>query len=201
MYDTNIKQMDKNAKTAYEVHDLIKSRWSPRMFSGDHISDEEIFSLFEAARWAPSSSNIQPWRFMFMRRGTDAYQKAFDCLAEFNQRWVKNAPVLIITAYREKMDNGMENFHALHDLGLAMGNFSLQAQSMGIAVHQMAGINWKKAQEVFEVEEGYHITTAVAIGYYGGDTEQLDDELKEMEKSPRKRKPQSTFVAEGKWPS
>lgn len=193
--------MNKSANNDYVIHELIKERWSPRMFASDPVSNEDLQSLFEAARWAPSSNNLQPWRFMYFKKGTEAYDQAFHCLSDFNQRWVKHAPVLIFTAYKENMENGKENFHALHDLGLAMGNLTLQAQAMGIAVHQMAGLNWKKAQEVFEVEEGYHVSTAVAIGFYGGNVDDLDEDLKETENSERKRMPQHIFVAEGKWPS
>jgi nitroreductase len=197
----NISQMNKSANNEYVIHELIKERWSPRMFASDPLSDEELKSLFEAARWAPSSSNLQPWRFMYFRKGTESYERAFKCLSDFNQRWVKHAPILIFTAYKEKMKDGKENFHALHDLGLAMGNLTLQAQSMRLAVHQMAGIDWKKAQKDFQIEEGYHVSTAVAVGYYGGNVDTLDEELKEMEKAERKRMPQRKFVAEGKWPS
>ncbi len=193
--------MNKSANTDHVIHELIANRWSPRAFAPEPVRDDDLLSMFEAARWAPSSNNLQPWRFMYFRKGSDAYQQAFECLADFNQRWVGNAPVLIFTAYKEKTPKGKENFHALHDLGLAVANFSLQAQAMGIAVHQMAGINWKQAQEEFDVPDGYHISTAIAVGYYGGDPETLDDELKEMELAGRKRKPITSFVREGEWPA
>lgn len=198
---TKIPQMNKSANTEYVIHELLRDRWSPRMFSGEEITDDDLNTLFEAARWAPSSNNLQPWRFICLRKGTPEYDKAFDCLAEFNQRWVGNAPVLILTAYKEKTPKGMDNFHAPHDLGLAVANLSIQAQAMGIAIHQMAGLNWKKAQEVFNVPEGFHITTAIAVGFYGGDPDELDDELKKSELKERKRKPVSEFVGNGQWPS
>lgn len=193
--------MNKTANNKYTIHKLIKDRWSPRMFDSAPVSDDDLNSLFEAARWAASSSNLQPWRFMVFRKGTSSYERAFACLADFNQRWVGNAPVLLFTAYKEKTPKGKDNFHALHDLGLSVANLSLQAQAMGIAVHQMAGIDWQEAQKEFNVPDGYHISTAIAVGYYGGDPDQLDDELKEMEFSERKRKPISSFVGVGEWPA
>ncbi len=191
--------MIKEARTTTPVHPLIKSRWSPRVFANKPVDDDSLSSLFEAARWAASSMNEQPWRFMYAKKGSAAYNTFFDCLDPFNQQWVKNAPVLIITAYKEKFNSGKDNFHALHDLGLAMGNMSLQAQSLGIALHHMAGLNWKKIQEEFSVPEGYHVTTAVAVGYYGGDPSILPNDLEESEIGPRKRLSVSSIVAEGKW--
>ncbi len=191
--------MIKEARTTTPVHPLIKSRWSPRVFANKPVDDDSLSSLFEAARWAASSMNEQPWRFMYAKKGSAAYNTFFDCLDPFNQQWVKNAPVLIITAYKEKFNSGKDNFHALHDLGLAMGNMSLQAQSLGIALHHMAGLNWKKIQKEFSVPEGYHVTTAVAVGYYGGDPSILPNDLEESEIGPRKRLSVSSIVAEGKW--
>ncbi|MCA6074866.1 nitroreductase family protein [Fulvivirga sedimenti] len=191
--------MIKEANTTFPIHPLIKSRWSPRVFADTPVSDEAIYTLFEAARWAASSMNEQPWRFIYAKRESDAYKIILKHLAEFNQQWVKNAPVIILTAYKEKFNSGKENFHALHDLGLAMGNLSLQAQSMGLAVHHMAGLDWKKLQEIFNVQEGFHITTAVAVGYYGGDPSVLPEDLEESERAPRKRLPLNTLACEGKW--
>jgi nitroreductase len=170
------------------------------MFSKQEVSSMDIHQLLEAARWAPSSRNAQPWRFMYAFRGSEAYSKIFQCLSEFNQKWVKRAPVLMLTAYKEQFDSGQENFHALHDLGLAVANLSVQAQSIGIAVHQMAGVNWKEAQKVFAVPEGFHVTTAIALGYYGGDPNELAADLRKSELAERKRMPQEQFAAEGEWP-
>ena len=122
-----------------------------------------------------------------------------ECLSEFNQKWAKNAPVLILSAYKEKTKEGDENFHALHDLGLSLGNMTVQAQYMGIALHHMAGVDWKKAQEVFNVPDGYHITTAIAVGYYGGDLDNLNDDLREQEMEERERMPQDEFAFENEW--
>lgn len=198
---THVNQLDKVAKTEYKIHSLLKHRYSPRVFKDAQIPDELLYKLFEAARWSASASNIQPWRFIVTKKGTDAYEKLINCLSDFNQSWVKNAPVLVLCGYKKNTDNGKENFHALHDLGLCLGNMSTQAQSMDIALHHMAGVNWQKAHEVFNVPEGYHIATALAIGYYGGDVNDLPDDLKEQEIAERNRKPQSEFVFKDVWES
>ncbi len=189
----------KQANNDYPVHPLIKERWSPRVFDAQPVEDEKIRSLFEAARWAASSMNDQPWRFIYAKKGSAAYDKIVDCLYEFNQGWVTHAPVLILTAYKEKFDSGKTNFHAGHDLGLAVANLTLQAQAMGLGVHQMAGVHWQKAQEVFDVPEGIHVSTCLAVGYYGGDTDLLSEELRKSEQAPRSRKKQNEFAFEGKW--
>lgn len=192
-------QENKTAQTSYPLNENIAERWSPRSFSPEPVGRETLNTLLEAARWAPSSNNEQPWRFIYAFRGSRSYEKIFNCLSEFNQKWARNAPILMLTAIKEKFDSGKENYHALHDLGLAMGNLTLQAQSQGIALHQMAGVDWKKAHEIFDVPEGYHVATAVAIGYYGGDPGQLPEEIEKKEKAQRKRKPLNDIAFEGKW--
>lgn len=192
-------QIEKKADTKYEIHSLLESRWSPRQFADKAVGREEIHQLLEAARWAASSANGQPWRFLYAFRGTEAYNTLVDHLSDWNQSWVRNAPVLMLTAYKKKFDKGKDNFHAMHDLGLAMGNLSTQAQSMGLAVHSMAGVNWKKAHETYNIPEGFHITTAVAIGYYGGDISQLDEKMRKGEVASRERIPQTEFAGEGEW--
>ena len=190
----------KLADTDQEINDLLAARWSPRTFSFNELNVQTIMRLFEAARWAPSSNNIQPWRFTYGRKGTDAYDKIFDCLVPFNQGWAINAPLLILTAIKEKMDNGKDNYHALHDLGLAVGNLTVQAQSEGIAVHQMAGVDWDKAKKDFNIPDGYHLVSCIAVGYYGGEVGYLPEDLQGQETAARKRKELSEIVEEGRFP-
>lgn len=197
---TSTSNHHKTANVNYEVHPLIKHRWSPRIFSDEKIAEKDLRHLLEAVRWSASSRNEQPWRLIYALRGTRAYEKIVSCLSEFNQKWADNAPVLMLTAYKEKFDMGKENFHALHDLGLALGNMTIQAQSMDIALHHMAGVNWKLAHEKFAVPSGYHVATAIAVGYYGGDVGDLPESLQESETAERKRMDQEAFSAEGKWP-
>lgn len=189
----------KTAKTAYPIHPILAKRWSPRMFSKTVPDRETIHALLEAARWAASSNNAQPWRFIYAYRGSLEYEKIFNCLSDFNKKWVRNAPVLVVTAYKENFSSGKVNFHALHDLGLAVAQMTIQAHSMGIGLHQMAGVDWQKAQEVFNVPEGYHIATCIAIGYYGGNPADLPADLEKLETQARKRLPQEDFAWEGKW--
>ena len=191
--------MQKEANTDHDIYPLISKRWSPRVFADKAVETTTLEKLFEAARWAASSNNGQPWRFMYAFKGTDTYNEIFEHLSDFNKKWCHNAPVLMLTAYKKTFDNGKENFHASHDLGLAMGNLSLQAESMGLAGHSMAGVNWQKAHDTYEVPENFHITTAAAIGYYGGDVSVLPEDMQKTEKAERKRKPQNEFVGEEKW--
>ena len=191
--------LEKIADNEHEIYALLKQRYSPRIFDDRPIPENEMQRLFEAVRWAASSYNRQPWRFIFAHKSSDAYDDMLNCLSDFNQKWVKNAPVLMLCAYKEKTDKGDENFHALHDLGLSLGNMTVQAQYMGIALHHMAGVDWKKAQKVFEVPEGYHIATALALGYYGGDLDNLNADLREQETADRERMPQDEFAFENVW--
>ncbi len=190
---------EKQTPTKYEIHPLLKGRWSPRAFSQKAITETEIKTLLEAGRWAPSSNNLQPWRIIWGLKGSDTYQRIFDCLVDFNQDWVEDTPALMLGAYKKDMKDGeKENFHALHDLGLFMGNVCVQATSMGIAVHQMAGLDQDKAKEEFKFPDNYHVATATAIGYYGGNPDTLPEDLQDEEtKIMRERKPQREFAFNG----
>lgn len=188
----------KTAKTDFPLIDTLKERWSPRTFDKKPPSEFELRQLLEAARWAASSSNQQPWRFLVGWKGTEAYKKIYDCLSEFNQSWV-DSPVLVLAAYKKTFDSGKENFHAPHDLGLALGNMTSQAQHIGIALHHMAGVNWKQAHKKFNVPDDFHVATAVAIGYYGGNVEDLPEDLQEGETKERSRMSQEDFVFSNDW--
>lgn len=188
----------KEATTTYPILDSLRKRWSPRTFSEHPPSPYELKQLFEAARWAASSMNQQPWRFIVAWKNTEAYKNIFEYLSEFNQTWV-DSPVLVLAGYKKTFDSGKENFHALHDLGLALGNMSVQAQEIGLAMHHMAGLNWRKVHEIFQVPEDFHIATAIAIGRYGGEIESLPEGLQDAETKERTRKPQETFVFSGNW--
>ncbi len=192
-------QLDNIANNDYEIYALLKQRYSPRTFKDEKISEKHIKQLFEAVRWSASSNNLQPWRFIYGVKGTEAYKTIFNCLSDFNQSWADTAPLLILTAYKEKKDDGGENFHALHDLGLCLGNMTVQAQYLGIGMHHMAGVDWQKAQDVFDVPDGFHISTAIALGYYGGDLGELSEELQEQETEKRERIPLQQFAFDGKW--
>ncbi|MFL1895294.1 nitroreductase family protein [Aquimarina sp. 2-A2] len=193
-----LEQTDQETPTKFNILPILSERHSPRVFADTPVSEVELRSLFEAGRWAPSCYNWQPWRTIWGIKGSKTYDRIFDCLDEFNQSWAGNAPVLLINAFKKTTPEGKENFHALHDLGLYMGNVCAQAQHLGLAVHQMAGLDHKKAQKEFKFPEEYHVATAVAIGYYGGDPDVLPEDLKEMElKTERERKMQREFTFNG----
>ncbi|MEM0516827.1 nitroreductase family protein [Aequorivita flava] len=195
----NSTTVNKQTPTEHPILDSIKNRWSPRTFADTPISESDVQVLLEAGRWAPSSSNIQPWRIIWGIKGTETYDRIFDCLDEFNQSWAGNSQVLWINAFKKTMKDGTkENFHALHDLGLFMGNVIHQANSMGIASHQMAGLQFKKAQSEFNFTEDYHVATAVAFGYYGGSLDNLPEDLQRQEEQKmRKRKNITEFAFNG----
>ena len=191
---------EKVASTEYPVIDLIKNRWSPRAFSSEPIEHEKIMSMLEAARWAPSSFNEQPWNFIiFNKEDEEAFSKIMDILSPRNQRWAGNAPVIMLSVAKVNFErNGKSNKYSLHDVGGAVANLTLQATSMGLYVHQMAGFDSEKAKKVFNIPEGYEPVTAIAVGYLG-DKEDLPEEFYRSESAPRNRKSVSDFTFEGKW--
>jgi nitroreductase len=193
----NITDFNKKTPTDHEIIDLIKNRWSPRTFSDQPVSQKELQMLFEAGRWAPSSSNLQPWNIVWGIKGSKTYDRIMDVLVEFNQKWAKNAPVLLLGVVDTKTPKGDDNYHAPHDLGQFSANMALQAQSMGIAFHQMAGLDYEKAKKEFKFPETFHVATAIALGYYGGDLSDVPDFLQEDETGERSRKKQNDFVFNG----
>ncbi|MCX7547219.1 nitroreductase family protein [Xanthomarina sp. F1114] len=192
-------RLENIADTQHEIFALLKQRYSPRTFKKKPLKKDHLEQLFEAVRWSASSNNLQPWRFIYAEKGTEAYNKIYNCFSDFNKSWTKNAPVLMLSAYKEKTKEGKENFHALHDLGLSLGQMTVQAQYLGIALHHMAGVDWEKAQKVFQVPEGFHISTAIALGYYGGDLEDLPEDLQDQETAKRKRIPIKEFAFRENW--
>ncbi|AFY59863.1 nitroreductase family protein [Synechococcus sp. PCC 6312] len=192
--------MEKLAVTQYPIHELIQRRWSPLAFSQQPVEPEKIASLLEAARWASSSFNEQPWLFLVATQAqTEDYQRLFSCLVEANQAWVKNAPVLMIGVAKLTFDhNSKPNAHAYYDLGAAVAQLTVQATASGLFVHQMAGFDTAKAREVCEIPTGYDPVVAIALGYYG-DRQQLGEKLQEREASSRARKAFPNFVFTSHW--
>ncbi len=192
--------MQNPAPTAIPLHDIVKHRWSPRAFSERSVSPEVLNSLFEAARWAPSSSNMQPWAYIVGTRDEkDDYAKVLSTLVEFNQGWAKNAPVLALSVAQTKNPkDGAPNKWAFHDVGSASAQLTFEANSHGLLVHQMAGLDPNKAREVFAIPSDWDAVAALAIGY-PGDPQTLPDKLRERELAPRSRKPLSEFVMAGRW--
>jgi len=189
----------KPAPTVAPIHDILRHRWSPRAFANRPVEREKLHSLFEAARWASSSYNAQPWYFIVATKDDPAnYKKVLDCFVEFNQGWAGNAPAIAISIAHLTFDDGRANRHAFHDVGQAAANLALEAVAQGLQIHQMAGIVPDKAREIFAIPDGYEAVAGIAIGYEG-DPESLTGQLKDRENAPRARKPLDSFVFTGTW--
>lgn len=174
----------------HHIHQIIQERYSTVLFSSKQIEEEKLLTLFDAARWAPSAFNEQPWRFIVGIRGKDDnYQKIYDCLMEANQNWAKYAPVLILTiASKNSSVTGKPNRFAQYDTGMAVGNLLAQATSLGLYAHQMGGFSVKNAKEFFEIGDDLDIMAAMAIGYKG-DFDLFPEYMQERELKKRVRKP------------
>lgn len=194
--------LKKIAKTQSPIHELISHRWSPRAFDNSRdLSSEQIKSLLEAARWAPSCYGDQPWYYIVCHKTTnpDAFEKAFQCLVPFNQEWVKNAPLLLLSISQNHFHYNHEpNRWAQHDTGAASENICLQAVAMGLAAHQMGGFDALLAQEVFEIPKEYTCLAMIAVGYQAA-ADILPDEMKKSELSDRERHPLEQHFFNGKW--
>ncbi|MEO7650507.1 MAG: nitroreductase family protein [Bryobacteraceae bacterium] len=191
----------KPASTLLPIHPLIRERWSPRAFTDQQVPSGKIRLLLEAARWAPSSSNEQPWSFLIANRGTDpeGHASLLSCLVPGNAVWAHRAPVLILAVARLAFErNGRDNRHALYDTGQSVALLSVQATALGLAVHQMAGFDGTKAREVFAIPEGYDPVAAIAIGYPGG-PELLTEPLQKRETAPRERRPVTAWAFGSHW--
>ena len=191
--------MDKPADTQYPIHDLLRRRWSPRAFDERPVEPEKLRSLLEAARWAPSSNNEQPWRFLVAtkERKTE-YARLFNCLLEGNQKWVYRVPVLLLSVAKLRFEDGLPNRHSLHDTGMAAENLVLQATALGLATHQMAGFRLDQARADCQIPAGYEPAAMIAVGY-AGDPALLSEHLRAREAQPRVRKPLSELVYSATW--
>src|SRR5437016_8791112 len=192
--------MEKPAQTDYPIEEILRRRWSPRAFSDRIVESETVQSLFEAARWAPSSFNEQPWSFIVAtKQNLEEHVRLLSCLVEKNQQWARLAPVLMVSVAKLKFEKtGKPNRHAFHDVGLAMGNLLVEATALGLFVHQMAGFSVEKVRETYGVPPDFEPVAAIAVGY-PADPEVLSEAFREQEIRPRKRKPISSFVFEAKW--
>jgi nitroreductase len=192
-----------NVKTAspnYPIQAFIAERWSPYAFENRPVPEADLRSLFEAVRWAPSSYNEQPWRYIIASQNdSEQFQQLLSCLVDGNQLWARNAPVLALGIVSLRFElNGKDNRAAVHDLGLAAGNLLFEATARGLFVHQMIGIHPEKAREIYGIPTGFEAWTALAIGYKTHPTD-LPDPLKERDLAPRQRKRLHEFVFSDKW--
>jgi nitroreductase len=192
--------MEKPAETQYPVEEILRRRWSPRAFSDRPVEPEKLPSLFEAARWAASSFNEQPWNFIVAtKQKPEEHARLLSCLVEGNQRWAHAAPVLMVSVAKLNFEKtGKPNRHAFHDVGLAVQNMIVEATALGLFVHQMAGFSPEKVREAYGVPEGFEPVAAIAIGY-GLAADELPEAFREFDLGARNRKSTDSFVFEGHW--
>lgn len=176
------------ANTDFEIHDLIKNRWSPVAYKqNDSLSKETVDSLLEAARWAPSSYNEQPWSYIVGFRGDETHSQLASTLAEGNS-WAKEAPVLILSVAKNKFAlNGKENRHAMYDTGAANTLMHIQATAMNLAFHQMGGFDLEKVRTYFNISDDFTPASMIAIGHQ--DLNNAPEDLASRDQAERKRKP------------
>lgn len=190
--------MENPRKPNYKISETILNRWSPRSFTGEKIADDELMSLFEAARWAPSSFNGQLWRFIYVHRDTEHWNRLFDTLVEFNKSWAKDAGALALIISRKRFEKS-ENPAPTHlfDAGAAWENLALEAVSRNIATHAMEGFDKEKARRDLGIPDQYDVIAIIAIGRQGP-KEKLAEEVQKRE-YPSDRRPLSEIVMEGRF--
>jgi len=192
--------MEKPAPTEYPIADILRRRWSPRAFSDRFVEPEKLRSLFEAARWAASSFNEQPWCFIVAtKQKLEEHARLLSCLVEKNQQWARQAPVLMVSVAKMNFDHtGKPNRHACHDVGLAVGNMIVQATALDLFVHQMAGFSPERVREIYGVPPDFEPVAAIAIGYTA-DIDALPEPFRQQELRERSRNPINSFVFESRW--
>lgn len=193
----------KHAATDHDVHELIRSRWSPRAFDANRaVPRAELLRLFEAARWAPSSENAQPWRFIVVPRdeSSAAWHGLTAALTGSNATWAASAPVLIVTAVHLQFEaKDVDNPMAFYDAGQAVSLMVLQATAQGLSVRQMAGFRHADVRAACNIPDGFDPIVVCAVGYAGDPEGLANEKHRASEKQPRKRKSVSDFVFENVW--
>ncbi|QQS53520.1 MAG: nitroreductase family protein [Candidatus Competibacteraceae bacterium] len=194
--------LEKPAVTQHPIADLIARRWSPRAIAADQpVSRENLLALLEAARWAPSCFGDEPWRYLVWDRFHDAtgWQSAFECLAEGNRSWVKNAPILLLSVAAPNFGhNNKPNRWGQHDTGAASENLCLQAAALGLVAHQMGGFDADQAKAAFAIPADHACMAMIAVGH-PAPADSLPDPLRERELAPRTRKPLDRIAFAGRW--
>ena len=186
--------------SVYSINPLILSRWSPRSMTGEELGDDDIMSLFEAARWAPSSFNNQPWRFIYAKRNTEHWDRLFNLLVDVNKTWAKNAALLAVVISRKNFEfNEKPARTHQFDTGSAWENLALEASSRGIVAHGMQGFDYEKAKTELGIPADFEVMAMIAIGKRGS-KENLPTELQDKEK-PNDRKALKDIIMEGTYRS
>lgn len=188
---------DTTRKAEYAVDDIFLNRWSARAMSGKEMSDTELFSLFDAARWAPSEYNSQPWHFIYAKRGSKHWNALYNLLVPFNQEWCKNASVLVVMVSRNHYENGdLIRTHSF-DAGAAWQNLGLQASMRGLVAHGMSGFDYDRAKKDLHIPDGYTVEAMCAIGHLANPDVLPEGGMREGDKKRSSRKPLKEFVSEG----
>jgi hypothetical protein len=192
--------MEKPADNHHPIEETIRRRWSPRAFAETPVHNADLCSLFEAARWAASSMNEQPWVYIAAtREDVETFEMLAGVLVPANYSWAKNASALALSIAKKTFSrDGLENPVARHDVGAASAQLTLQAMTLGLFVHQMGGFDKEKARDIFQIPDDYEPVTVLAIGY-PGISETLPENLREREHAPRVRKSLPEFVFRGEW--
>ena len=188
--------VDEHRKPDWPIEPLLYRRWSPRAMSGEELSNDEVMTLFEAARWAPSSYNAQHWRFLYATRGSAHWDKFFGFMGEGNQAWAKNAGLLIVLVSRNTFERNDEpaRTHSF-DTGTAWQNLALQATAMGLVSHGMQGFDYDAAKTDLNVPDGFVVEAMIAVGR-AGEIDDLPEGARNME-APNSRKPIAEIALEG----
>jgi len=196
-----VAESAKTARPDHPIHPLLTERWSPYVFDPRPVEPEKLRSCLEAARWAPSSFNEQPWFFLLARREDDQeFRRMLGCLVPANQEWAQDSSALLITVVKRCFErNGKPNRVAEHDLGLAAGNICAQATALGLFVHQMEGIDIEKARTTYGVPQGHDPWTGIAIGYAAEPARARTEKFAERDRARRNRRPLAQFVFGGEW--
>lgn len=192
------KEETNGRKPEFPVGELFLKRYSPRAMSGEKVSKEELMTLFEAAKWAPSAYNSQPWRFLYALRETPEWDIFFNLMGDFNKLWTKNAGVLIVIVSKKNLDhNDQTSVTHSFDSGAAWENLALQGAASGLVVHGMSGFDYDKAKKNLEVPEDYSVEAMIAVGK-PGNKEDLPEDMRNME-IPNGRKKIKEIAFEGKF--
>lgn len=188
------EEVQAHRKSEYPISPLFLNRWSPRAYSNKPVAEQDVYSILEAAHWAPSSYNDQPWRFIVAQ--TNEQLNVFhQFLSEFNRSWAEKAPVLVLVASKKLRDNGDPNGAHSFDAGTAWGYLALQATLLGLATHAIGGFDRDKARALLNVPDDIELHAVIAIGYQG-DAADLPESLQQRE-IPNQRKPLSEVIIQG----
>jgi nitroreductase len=186
-------------KPTYQIDPLFHNRWSPRSMTGEELDDEDIMTLFEAARWAPASFNNQPWRFIYAKRNSQYWDRIFNLLLEGNKRWANNAAVLVVVVSNKNFEyNDQYSITHQYDAGAAWENLALQASLKGLVAHGMQGFDYERARKELEIPDNFDVVAMIAIGKRGPKDKLPEDlQKKELPNGRKPLKPLSEIVMEG----